>query len=136
MLTAFFASRKLLVLDALSKGRKNNQAYFFHKAILELQCERFRFARRKTPVKFATQMHNSMCHNSMKVTNTLGKPNVIRARHPVYSLDLSSCDFSLVGMLKHRMMDQQLPSPKEILDAVAARWDEVTVEELQNVFLA
>jgi hypothetical protein len=39
-------------------------------------------------------------------------------------------------MLKHRMMDQQLQSPKEILDAVAARWDEVTGEELQNVFLA
>jgi hypothetical protein len=38
-------------------------------------------------------------------------------------------------MLKHRMTDRQLQSPEEILDEVTERWDEVTVEELQNVFL-
>jgi len=34
------------------------------------------------------------------------------------------------------MTDRQLQSPKEILDAVTELWDEVTFEELQNVFLA
>jgi hypothetical protein len=38
-------------------------------------------------------------------------------------------------MLKHRMTDRQLQSPKEILDAFTELWDAVTFEELQNVFL-
>jgi len=49
---------------------------------------------------------------------------------------LSPCDFWPFGTLKHRMTDRQLQSPKEILDAVTELWDEVTFEELQNVFLA
>jgi len=39
-------------------------------------------------------------------------------------------------MPKHRMTDRQLQSPKEILDAVPELCDEVTFEELENVFLA
>jgi hypothetical protein len=41
-------------------------------------------------------------------------------------------------MLKHWMImtDRQLQNPKEILDAVTKLWNEVTFEELQNVFLA
>jgi hypothetical protein len=39
-------------------------------------------------------------------------------------------------MLKHRMTDGQLQSPKDTLEAIALLWDEVTFEELQNLLLA
>jgi hypothetical protein len=39
-------------------------------------------------------------------------------------------------MLKHRMTDQQLQSPKEILAAVTEQWNESIFEELQNILLA
>jgi hypothetical protein len=81
-------------------------------------------------------MDNSMYHNGTKVTNTLDKASVIRAPHAVYSPDLSPCDFSLFGMLTPRITPRQLQSPKEILHAVAERWDQVTFEQLQNLFVA
>jgi hypothetical protein len=34
------------------------------------------------------------------------------------------------------MTNAQLQSPKDMLDMVTELWDEVTLEELQNVFLA
>jgi hypothetical protein len=46
-LAIFFASHKLLVLDALPKGQKSHQNYFVQTVIPELQSERSRFARRK-----------------------------------------------------------------------------------------
>jgi hypothetical protein len=104
--------------------------------IPELPSERSNFARQKHLVEFAAQMDNSICRNGKKVTNALDKAKVIQSPHAVDSPDLSPCDFWLFEMLKHRMTDRQLPSPKTLLDAVTELWDEVTVEELQNVFLA
>jgi hypothetical protein len=99
----------------------------------ELQSERSSFAHRKTLFEFAAHMSNSMCRNGTKVINALDKANIIRAAHPVYSPDLSPCDFWLFGMLTHRMMDMQLQSPKKILNAAGEAWYEVTFEELRNV---
>jgi hypothetical protein len=65
-----------------------------------------------------------------------GQGKLHPAPHPVYSRDVSPHDFWLFGMLKQRMTDRQLQSPKEILDAFTELWDAVTFEELQNVFLA
>jgi hypothetical protein len=66
MLTGFFRSRKLLVLDALPNGQKYNSDYFVQNMIPELQSERSRFARRKTVIEFAANMDNSMCRNATK----------------------------------------------------------------------
>jgi hypothetical protein len=114
-LTRFFTSRKLLVLDTLPKGQKYDHDYLVQKVIPELQCERSRFARRKTLVEFAAHLDNSICHNGTKVTNALDKANVIQAPHAVYSPELSPCDFWLFGTLRHRITERQLQSAKEIL---------------------
>jgi hypothetical protein len=59
-----------------------------------------------------------MFHNDTKVRNTLDKTNFIRAKHALYSPDLSPCNFWLIGITKHGMVDRQLQSLKENLDAV------------------
>jgi hypothetical protein len=118
MLTVFFTSNTLLPLDALPKGQKDDHDYFIQKVIPELQSKRSRFARPKTPVEFVAHMDSLISHNDTRMTNALGKANVIRGSHPVYSLDMSSCGFWLFEMLKHEITDRQLQSPKEILDAI------------------
>jgi hypothetical protein len=65
----------------------------------------------------------------------LGQSKRYPAPHAIYSLDLSLCDLWLFELLKHWMTDRQLQSPEEILDEVTKRWDEITFEELQNIFL-
>jgi hypothetical protein len=136
MLTVFFTSRKLLVLDALPNAQKYDQEDFLQKVIPELKSERSRFARLKILVEFASHINNSRCDNGAKVTSALDKASLIRAGHPVDSPDPSPCDFWLFGMLAHRMMDRQLQSPKAILNVVPKLCDDVTFEELENVFLA
>jgi hypothetical protein len=39
-------------------------------------------------------------------------------------------------MIKHWMIDRQLPSPKEIVDQVTELCDGVAFEDLQDAFLA
>jgi hypothetical protein len=119
MLTIFFASRKLLVLEPLPKGQKYNQDYYVQEVTPELQSERSRFARRNTLVEFPVHMDNSICHNGTKVTTALNNVNVIRPSYLADSPDLTPYDFWLFGMLKHRMTDRQLPSQKETLDEAA-----------------
>jgi hypothetical protein len=67
---------------------------------------------------------------------SVGQSKRYPASHLVYSPGLSPCDFWLFGMLEHRITDRQLKSSEENLDAVSELRDEITVEELQNVFLA
>jgi uncharacterized protein (DUF488 family) len=98
MLTVFFTSRELFVLDAMLKGQKYTLDYFVRKVVPEVQSERSRFARRKTMVVFAVYMDNSLCHRGKKATNILDKENVIPVPYLVYSPDLSPCDFWLFGM--------------------------------------
>jgi hypothetical protein len=75
-----------------------------------------------------------MCHNSTKVTNTLDKASIIRAPHRDDSSNVSLCRFWLFGMSKHRITARQ-PQGLKQLDALTERWDEVTFQELQNIFL-
>jgi hypothetical protein len=123
------------VFNALPKGHKYNQDYFVQKAVPELKFAKSSFALRKIPLKFATHMDNSMCHNGRKVTSSLAQANVIRAPHPAYSPDLSPCDFWFFGMLKHRMIDRQMQSPEKILDPVSSLWNELTFDDVQKIFL-
>jgi hypothetical protein len=99
-------------------------------------------------------MDISMCHNGAKVTDALDKANVIRAAlgrfarpEPLWLLAsgfwllasgswLLASGFWLLGILKHRMTDRQLQSPTEILYVVRELWNEVTLKQLQTVFLA
>jgi hypothetical protein len=58
-----------------------------------------------------------------------------RLSHPVYSPDVSPCDFWLFGMLKGNMKDRAFQTIEEILEAVTLIWNGVTFEQLQTVFL-
>jgi hypothetical protein len=93
MVTIFFTSTRLLVLNFLPKGTKFNQDYFIDTVLPNLYSDKRGIARRKGLPSFSVQMDNPMCHNGAKITEKLAKRHITRAAHPLYSPDFSSCDF-------------------------------------------
>jgi hypothetical protein len=76
-----------------------------------------------------------MCHNGRKITEEISDAKLESLFHPVYSPDLSPCDFLLFGMLKEKMKDRALQTAEEILEVVTLIWNAVSFEQLQSVFL-
>jgi hypothetical protein len=103
MVTIFFTSTRLLVLNFLPKGTKFNQDYFIDTMLPNLYSEKIRVARRKCLLSFSVHMDKSMCHNGAKITEKLEKRHVARAHHTAYSPDPSPRNFWLFGTLKQKM---------------------------------
>jgi hypothetical protein len=122
MLTIFFTSRRLLVLEALPKGTKFNQDYFIDAIFPGLYHEKTRISRKEGFPAFSVHMDNSMCHNGNKISEKLTKGSIERPPDPPYSPDISPCDFWLFGMREHKMKDRQFQSQQAILSAIAKMW--------------
>jgi transposase len=134
MVTIFFRSTRLLVLNFLPKGTKFNQDYFIGTVFPNLYSEKRRIARRKSLPSFSVHMDNSMCHNGTKITEKLEKRHIVRAPHPPYSPDLSPCDFWFFGILKRKMKEPVFQSEEQSLAAITENWNELTFEDIQRVF--
>jgi hypothetical protein len=134
MLTIFFTSTRLLVLETLPKGTKFNQDYFIDAIFPRLYNEKRRISRKEGFPAFSVHMDNSMCHNGNKISEKLAKRSIEPAPHPTYSPDLSPCDFWLFGTIKHNMKDREFQSQQEILSAVAKLWNDLTFADVQRVF--
>jgi hypothetical protein len=91
--------------------------------------------RRDPAGQFLVHLDNSMCHNGRKITEEVSDAKLECLPHPAYSLDLSSCDFWLFGMLKEKMKDRAFQTVKEILDAITLIWNGVSFGQLQSIFL-
>jgi hypothetical protein len=58
-----------------------------------------------------------------------------RTEHPPYSPDLNQCDFWLFVFLKEKLKDRQLRGVQSLHQAITNLWDELTLENIQAVFL-
>jgi hypothetical protein len=134
MVTIFFTSTRLLVLNFLPKGTRFNQAYFIDAVPPNLYREKTRIARHKGRPGFGVHMDNSMCQNGAKVIEKLASRHIVRAPHPLYSPDLSPCDFWLFGFLKEKMKDQVFRSEEEMSEVIVESWNELTFEDIKRVF--
>jgi histone-lysine N-methyltransferase SETMAR len=134
MLTVFFTGTRLLVVDALPKGRKYNQEYFIEYILPLLSRQKSLNRRQKPPLDFIVHMDNSMCHNGREITAKMESEKIERAPHPAYSPDVSPCDFWLFGFMKEKLKEQKLSTPQKIIEAITVIWDAITFEELQSVF--
>jgi hypothetical protein len=134
MITLFFTGRKLIVLDALPKGRKYNQLYFVQNIFPESKEENRICRRRNSELTFWVPMDNSMCHNGSKVESKFGKHGLLRIPHPSYSPDISLCDFWLFGLLKGILMDHEFTSSDEIEEAITTTWNDLTLDDMQSVY--
>jgi hypothetical protein len=119
MLPIFFPSRRLLVLKPLPKGTKFNQGYFVHAIFPGLYNEKRRISRKDAVPAFSAHRDDSISHDGNKISEKLTKGSVERAPHPLYSPDISLCDFWLFGMLNHKMKDRESQGQQAILSAFA-----------------
>jgi hypothetical protein len=134
LLPICFPSRRLLVLKLLPNGTKFNQNYFIDAIFPGLYNEKPRISRKDGFPAFSVHMDNSMCHNGNKISEKLAKRTIEWAPHPLYSPDISPCDFWLFGMREHKMKDWEFQSQQTILSAVANMWNDLTFADVQGVF--
>jgi hypothetical protein len=83
---------------------------------------------------FWAHMDNSMRHDGSKVVLKFDNHHPAQLPHPVYSPDLSPCDFWLFGILKGILKDREFHSHDEIEEAMRMAWNDLTVDEAQRVF--
>jgi hypothetical protein len=93
VLTIFFTSRRLLVLKPLPKGTKLNQNYFIDAILPRLYNEKRRISRKDGFQAFSAHTDTSMRYNGNKISKNLAKGSIERVPHPLYSPDMSPCDF-------------------------------------------
>jgi hypothetical protein len=79
-------------------------------------------------------MDDSMCHNGSKVALKFEKHHIFRLPHPLYSPDISPCDFWLFGLLKGIMKDREFHSHDEIEEAITGARNGLTFEDVQGIF--
>jgi hypothetical protein len=72
---------------------------------------------------------------SKVVAEKLTEENLKRMPHPVYSPDLSPCDFFLFGYLKDRLVDKRYATPDELFSEVETIISEIPSEMISRVFL-
>jgi hypothetical protein len=75
-----------------------------------------------------------MCHNGSKVESKFDKHHIARLPHPVYSPDLSPCDFWLFGIMKEILKNREFRSHDEIEEAITMAWNDLKFDEAQSVF--
>jgi hypothetical protein len=134
MITIFFPSPRLLVLEALPKSTKFNQNYFNHAIFPGLYNEETRIIRREGFPAVAVDLDNSVCRNGNKISEKRAQRSIERAPHRPYSPYISPCDFWLFGMLKHNMKDREFHSQEAILKITAKSWPDLTFADVQSVF--
>jgi hypothetical protein len=90
--------------------------------------------RLKVAPTLMVRMDNSMCQNEAKITAKMSLKGLRRTLHPLYSPDISSCDFWALGTIKEMITDQHLQGLEEILRAIQQIWSYFAFEDFQNVF--
>jgi histone-lysine N-methyltransferase SETMAR len=119
MLTVFFTSRRLIVLESLPKESTCTQHYFMSDILPDLDREKLRIRRKNPGQELFLDMNNSKCHNAKKITGKLQQKQVTRALHPPHSPDLSPCDFWFFGMVKQKIKDREFCSAQGILRSLS-----------------
>jgi transposase len=135
MLTVFFTSRKLIVLKALPKRTTFTQHSFISDILPDFGREKLRYRRKNPGQEFFLRMDSAKCHNAKKITGKLQKKHIARAPRPLYSPDLSPCDFWFFGMVKEKIKDREFCSRQEILSSLSDPWNDITFKDVQRVFL-
>jgi histone-lysine N-methyltransferase SETMAR len=135
MLTAFFTSSRLIVLESLPKWTTFTQNYFISDILPDLDSEKLRYRRKNPGQELFLHMDNLKCHNAKKITGKLQKKHISGAPHPPYSRNLNPCDFAFFGMVKQKTKDCEFCSAQEIMKSVSDAWSDLAFEDIQIVFL-
>jgi histone-lysine N-methyltransferase SETMAR len=108
IMTVFFTTTRLIVLNSLPPGQSFTQDYFISEIVPAFAKEKLRFQRHHPEVTFSVHIDNSRCHNGRMATAEFNLRRLGCAEHPPYSPDLSPCEFWPFSFLKEKLKDRQL----------------------------
>lgn len=100
MITIAFSGDGLYCINSLPKGTKFNQEYFIDNALSTFSETIKRNKKKRSLKKIHVNMDNSTFHNGFKSINFLKEPKLNRTPYPMYSSDISLCDFWLFARCK------------------------------------
>jgi transposase len=135
MVTVFFNGDGLHLIDILPQNQKMNAEYFAEVILPSLVSVCYPDGRRSRGRKCVVHFDNAPIHNSKVVAEKLIEENLKRMPHPVYSPDLSPCDFFLFGYLKDRLVDKRYTTPEELFSEVETIISEIPNDMISRVFL-
>jgi hypothetical protein len=78
-------------------------------------------------------MGNFMCHHGRKIKESFAR-KMTRTPHPVYSTDLSPCDFWFFGYAKEQLKDRHITDESNPEDKLTDIWEHVSQDALQSFF--
>jgi hypothetical protein len=83
-------------------------------------------------------MDNSMYYDGCKIQECFASKKMTRIPHPVYSPDMSPCDFWFFGcakeQLKDQLKDQLITDDSNLEDRLTDIWEHVSRDIFQSVF--
>jgi hypothetical protein len=116
MVTLFFAGTKFRTLSVLPREQKFNKDHFLAMIAPELSKENTNPKWRVDKNQLVVRMDNFMCHNGCMIRDSFARKTLVRVPRPVYSPDLSPCDFRFVGHAKQRMKNKIITSEGDLED--------------------
>jgi hypothetical protein len=84
MITIFFTSRRLPVLDPVSNGSRFTQQYFIERGLPLLSGQKSRNRRQKLPFDLIGHETNSSRYDGRQITAKMQSERIQRAPHPTY----------------------------------------------------
>jgi hypothetical protein len=80
-------------------------------------------------------MDNARIHTAGDCSTEIQRLKMTRLPQPVYSPDLSPCDFRFFEFAKHAIQDEGFDITNQLMQRSDSVFDQVTFEDLQPVFL-
>jgi hypothetical protein len=99
-----------------------NQNHFITTIAPELSKTNSNSKRSVDKTELIVYMDNSMCRNGRKIQEYCARKKMTKTPHPVYSPDLSPCDFWFFGDTKEQLKDQLVTDESDLEDKLTDIW--------------
>jgi hypothetical protein len=111
-----------------------NNDYFITNIFEPLEQKIFPNGRKPHAKRLTVHLDNCSIHTSGASGVFMAEHNMIRLKHPPYSLDLPPSDFYLFPTIKERLTDIQMVDEEDLFYRLHELLNEIPIRELRKVF--
>lgn len=134
LLTIFWNPYGIAVIDVLPTCDTMDSSKFILHVLSPLTEFEPNIQAKKSRKRFWVHFDNAPCHRSKAVKAFMTQKKLSRAPHPIYSPDLSPCDFYLFGKIKRSTEGIHFKDENELLETIQDEFYKIPKEELFRVF--
>jgi histone-lysine N-methyltransferase SETMAR len=134
MVTIFLTANRLVKLVYLPQRQKYNQEHFINEILEGINQECNHGTGHTVTKTMRIHIDNCRVQNVLETSQAIGRMKIKRLAHPPDSPDLSPCDSWFFGRAKTALQNRRLTDADAVIEALTDLFDNVSFEELQNVF--